>query len=377
MFLFGMVVAAIGPILPTVITQFELTNASAGALLSLLTFGILVGSLVFGPVVDRYGFKVPLGLASALVGVGLEAMAFAGGLGLLRAGVFAIGMGGGVINGATSALVADLQPERRSAGLSLLGVFFGVGALGVPLVLGLLEDRVSYQTILGTMGALAAPPLALFATLRFPAPKQPQGFPLRTGLGLLRDPVLWLFGSMLFFQSGMEITVGGWTAAYVSAELHLRAGHAAYFLSLYWLALTLGRFSLSILLRHRSPAAVLLGSMAIALAGSLALLAARAPAVAALGVFLVGAGFAGVFPIVLGFVGDRYPSVSGTAFGIALVLALCGGMAFPYATGALGDAYGLRTSLLVVPLGITGSAILFGLVRRRSPVAVAGQAVGQ
>ena len=44
---------------------------------------------------------------------------------------------------------------------------------------------------------------------------------MRQAAGLLRDPVLVLLGLILFFESGMEITVGGWTATYVNQELAL------------------------------------------------------------------------------------------------------------------------------------------------------------
>ena len=46
--------------------------------------------------------------------------------------VFAIGFGGGMLNGATNALAADVSEGERGAKLSLLGVFFGIGALTMP-----------------------------------------------------------------------------------------------------------------------------------------------------------------------------------------------------------------------------------------------------
>ena len=55
--------------------------------------------------------------------------------------MFFIGFGGGIINGGTNALVADISAENKGANLSLLGVFFGIGALGMPLLLGVLSKH--------------------------------------------------------------------------------------------------------------------------------------------------------------------------------------------------------------------------------------------
>ena len=38
--------------------------------------------------------------------------------------MFLFGLGGGAINGATSALVSDISEKEKGANLSLLGVFF-------------------------------------------------------------------------------------------------------------------------------------------------------------------------------------------------------------------------------------------------------------
>ena len=49
------------------------------------------------------------------------------------------GVSGGIINGGTNAVVSDISEGHKGADLSLLGVFFGLGALGMPLVLGALQ----------------------------------------------------------------------------------------------------------------------------------------------------------------------------------------------------------------------------------------------
>ena len=349
------------------------------ALAALLTFGIeiwpgvalgvLLGSLLFGPSVDRLGYRMPLAAASALVALGIETIAFAPTLTLVRLGVAFIGLGGGVLNVATNGVVADTADSGKAANLSLLGVFFGIGAVGVPFTLGALGNLASQQSVLAIVGALAA--LSAIATVLtgFPKPKQPQSFPLGKALALVREAPLLLFGLMLFLQSGMEITVGGWTSTFAREVLALSGRAALFFLSLYWLGTMLARLVLGSLLKTIAPRRVLAASLALAFFGVLLLITAHATTVAAAGVFLVGAGFAAVFPVVLGWLGERYQALSGTAFSIALVMALTGGMILPYTTGVIGERYGMRASLLVVPAALVLSATLLTVVSLRRLIA--------
>lgn len=365
MLVFGIVVTTLGAVLPSIIQRLGLDRTEAGSLLSLMTLGILVGSLVFGPVVDRRGYKGMLAAAVVLIALGLEGIALAPSRGLLSVSAIVIGFGGGVMNGGTTALVADISAQARAAALSYLGVFFGIGAFGVPFALGLLREQFSDAGVVAGIGVLVALVLTYYAAIRFPEPKQPQGFPLRHATALLRDPVLVLLGIILFFESGMEITVGGWTATYVNQELGLSPQRALYLLSLYWLGMTGGRWLSGWLLTRVSTVAVLLSFLALAFAGALILIGARSTAAAGAGTLFAGAGFAAVFPVILGYVGDRYEQLSGTAIGVALVMALMGGTTMPYVTGVLGDAFGLRQSLAVVPAGLICVALVFGIVRPR------------
>jgi fucose permease len=374
--LFGIVLTTLGAVLPSIIERLGLDRTEAGSLLALMSLGILAGSLVFGPVVDRRGYKGMLAAAVVLIALGLEGIAFAPSIALLAFSAILIGFGGGVINGGTSALVADISGEGRAAGLAYLGVFFGIGAFGVPLVLGLLRERFGDAYVVAAIGVVVALVLLYYAAIRFPEPKQPQGLPLRQAAGLLRDPVLVLLGVILFFESGMEITVGGWTATYVNQELALSPERALYLLSLYWLGMTGARLIVGLLLKHVSTVAVLLSSLAVAFVGALILIGARTTVSAGAGTLLAGAGFAAVFPVILGYVGDRYERLSGTAFGVAFVMALIGGTVLPYVTGVLGDAFGLRPSLAIVPAGLICVALIFSIARPRlgTPPAAGGSA---
>ncbi|MDQ4079418.1 MAG: MFS transporter [Gemmatimonadota bacterium] len=362
---FGIVLTVLGTVLPAVMPRYGIDKAEAGALFTLMTFGILVGSLVCGPIVDRYGYKGILIASTALTVAGLEGIAFAPTTGWLRLAVILIGFGGGVINGGTNALVADISAESRGAGLSFLAVFFAVGAMGVPFVLGVLPAEISYSVVIAWVGVLVLIPLLVIALTRFPEPKQAQGFPIADAGKLIRDPVFLLMGLMLFLESGMEITVGGWTSTFFNEELAVPARTALIFLSLYWMGMMLARLSLGVILPRIQAIRVLYACIVAGLVGAALLLTTRSPGVAGLGVFLLGVGFAAMFPVVLGFIGDRYATLSGTAFGVAIAMALVGGMLFPYVAGFLGERQGMRASLLIVPACLLTLMALLGVLSRK------------
>lgn len=361
---FGIVLTTLGASLPAVMSRFGIDKAQAGTLLSLLSFGVLAGSLVFGPIVDRRGHKSLLVFAFATIIIGLEATAFAPSIELLRGAVLLIGFSGGLLNGAVNALTADVSTEQRAATLTFVGAFFGIGAAGVPLMLATLSGVFSHATILAAIAPVIVIPLVLTAFASFPPSKQPHGFPATDAQRLLRDPALLLMGLILFLESGVETTVGGWITTFFGEELNVSAERAPLYLSLFWLGLMLARLTLGVVLRRTSEMRVVLVSITVSLASALLLVSSRSVTAAAVAVFLLGCGLAVIFPVVFGFVGDRYAHLSGTALSLVMGMALVGGMLLPYVVGVVGGAHGMRVSLLAVPVCLLLQASLFSILAR-------------
>jgi len=106
------------------------------------------------------------------------------------------------------------------------------------------------------------------------------------------------------------------------------------------------------LLKTMHPYTLLRTFIMVAIAGSLLLILTKSLGLALLGVMLIGFGFAAVFPVILGFVGDRYPHLSGTAFSVVFVMALTGGSLMPYVSGLVGNSHGLRMAFIIVPVSL-------------------------
>jgi MFS transporter, FHS family, glucose/mannose:H+ symporter len=365
MLVFGIVMAVLGSVLPSVIAKFDISMVNAGSLFLLMSLGMLFGSLLFGPVVDRYGYKGLMVVCATLIFAGIEGIALAPSVTFLKGALILVGFAGGAINGGANALVADISGENRGSGLSFLGVFFGIGAFSVPFILGSLLGAFSYETLIATVGFLVLIPVTFFMVIRFPASKHHQGFPVADGLKLFKEKTLLLFGALLFIQSGLEMVISGWSATFFNDTLQIDARQSVFLLSAYWFALMIARIALGNFLKPDNQHVALYVSMGISLVGTLLMITSSGIITAVAGLVITGFGFAAAFPLILAFVGDSYSKLSGTAFSLVLAMGLLGGMLFPWLTGIMAEIFGLRMALLIAPISIVSAIILFRYIEVR------------
>ncbi len=211
MFVFGIVMAVLGAILPLLAGRLQLATADIGKLFLFMNAAMLAASLVLGLAMDRFGMKPLLAVGPLLVATALAMMVRATEFMALLPSVLLLGIGGGALNGAANTLVADLHenPRRKGAALNLLGVFFGFGALFLPFVIGALLARYSITPLIIAASVLCAA-VGVFALFRrFPAPKERHALPLADVPRFLRSPLVLAFAFLLFFESGAEFTLGG------------------------------------------------------------------------------------------------------------------------------------------------------------------------
>jgi fucose permease len=119
----------------------------------------------------------------------------------------------------------------------------------------------------------------------------------------------------------------------------------------------LSRIVTASLLRTFSKSKVVLVSALLPVAGSVILLSARCLSVLVIGVVLIGASYAPIFPTALAIAGDRY-SQTGTVFGLLFAVALVGGMTFPCAVGQVSQELGVRTGMIVPLVGAFSISLL-------------------
>ncbi|RFT15247.1 MAG: Permeases of the major facilitator superfamily [Candidatus Saccharicenans subterraneus] len=364
-FIFGIVMAILGAILPQLIDNLNLQRTQAGNLFFFMNLGMLAATLFFGPVVDRFGFKLLLALGSLLVGLSFTGLAFSSTYGLVMLSVVFLGLAGGVLNGGSNALINDLHPGRRAAALNFLGVFFGFGAMLVPLIIGGFLKQLGLRPVILIAAGLSLIPFILFTVFSFPRPKQPQGFPLKDVKKIISSGLLWLAAFILFFQSGNEFSVGGWLSSYFREKFHFGLSQSALVLSGYWFFLIVGRFLYPALNRLWKRETVVMLSVVVALVSMAGLILSPTGWLAVVFALLIGLGFAAIYPTTLAVIGEKFPEFSGTAFSLAISTGLVGGMLSPWLIGRVSQDYSLQMGLLVPLFNLAMILVLQIIIRRK------------
>jgi FHS family glucose/mannose:H+ symporter-like MFS transporter len=358
-FVFGIVMAVLGTLFgfPEMRTRLRIDLAQQGNLFLVLYVGILFATLVAGPAIDVIGNKLVLIGSATLVAAGMLSFAFAHSYAGSAIPALLLGCGGGGLNTSTNALISDLYYERRGPMLNLLGIFYGIGALCIPLLAATIAARFSIARQLFFCASLAGACALLFLALRFPPAAAAQSFSWREALQVARYPGVLILAFLLFCQSGNEASIAGWTSTYAGAA-GVPARAATFILAGYWAALMAGRLVVSQLLKFASKERLVLASGVGALFGAALLLANRSEIMLGLGVLVLGFSYAGVFPTALAIAGDNCRKLAGTVFGLIFGIALLGGMSFPWAVGQVSQAWGVRYGMMVPLTGAAATCVL-------------------
>ncbi len=362
-FLFGISMVIIGAILPILKSRFGISDIEAGGLFSVLPLGLIIGSISFGPIVDKFGYRGVLSVASLFLALGFLGIAHSPTMSLLSVCIFFFGVGGGTINGGTSALVSDLsEGKSKIINLTWLGMFYGVGAFSMPLALSLIGDGYLIFVLYAAM-FLSLLSAVAFLTINYPLTVVKEKVTIKLIPTFIRSKLFMAIAFFLFFQSALEALVNNWTVSFFINSLNVSQSKALMALSYSVLGLILMRLLIGSLLKNIAHNKLILISLLLLIVGSSGLLLDIYVA-NIISMMLLGAGLASGFPVMLGLVGEMFKESSGTAFSFAMLIALIGNTIINYITGVVTNTFGMQTYLYIVMSVIVCMALIFVLIRR-------------
>jgi FHS family glucose/mannose:H+ symporter-like MFS transporter len=314
------------------------------------------------------GAALPTVLCGALLtfGTGLAGFAavrgWVGGAALL----FVSGLGFGLMEVATNTLLVLVGGARSVNLLNFAHLFFGIGSFIAPaLATRAVEAGVSWRVPFLVAGGAAGLVALGWRLVTVPASDAGQTDARPRARGAPSGTVL-LLAALLGIYVGVENGIGAWLTKYMVAVHRSTLAEAGNVLSLYWLALALGRLALSVS-AHRMAETRLILALSVLSTGGLAaaLLLAGSDRSAAAGFVVAGLGFSGIFPAVISLGGRAGPHDTGAVMGVLVTGAAIGGIAIPWSMSALADRAGLTAGMVFYLASCACMTLLGGVVARR------------
>jgi fucose permease len=349
-FVYGMIAAMLGTILPDLSDRFQLSPSQNGTIAFAQAMGLIIASLGVGPLLDNEGKKLGLILGLAFISIALFALPRSPGFRGILLLMFLLGLGGGIVVTAANALVSDVGEAHRGAALNLVNLFFGLGGLATPFIAANLFGR-NWVRLCYTIASLTVVALAIQIFTRMPGPAGSQGFVLADAAPVLGRPLLFLIGLFLFLYIGCEVGIWNWLPRHLIAQ-GIPESQALNILSLgFALGLLVGRIGISAILMRVPPVTVTLIASGAMVVTTFLMLRTNKPGPAFALVFLSGLSMAPVFPTTLAIVGDAFPRMTSTAIGFVITCGWTGLAISSRIIGAIagGDPLRLKKALLVIP----------------------------
>jgi len=376
--------------------RYSQSDAGLGAYYFVLAVVYAIGSLGGGLLTERIGRRVVLSGSAVLMGVGLGLQAVAPSWVLFVAAGIPAGIGSGAIDGGMSGLVLAVSRNRPGRAMNALHLFFSVGALSSPFVVGrLVVGGVPWQDVLIATAVVAVVIGVLFARQSIPSGRRTRrsaallaaagaslelADPATTQASAV-EPIEWrrdlraalpliALGASIATYVASEIGVSSWLVRFLASASVETATTA---LAIFWGGLTLGRL-LSIRIADRLPPVVFAAACAV-VAGLLLFAAVLVPdqslAIALFGA--VGLAYGPIYPMIMTVAGALYPHRLAAVTGTLAASAVIGAVFYPPLIGLLSDSVGIGIGLL----GGAGLSLLCAMALAGAWLAARGHARGE
>ncbi len=217
------------PAFPDIARDLNTTVENVSLSVSSYFLGFALGQILYGPLLDRFGRKIPLYIGLLLyiaTTIGCAACQTIHSLLIMR---FAQALGGCVASVAAIAMVQDFFPPNKSASvLSFLVLVVGLSPLLAPTVGSFVVSSLSWHYVFIVLAVIAA--ILLVITWYF----LPQGAPPDTSVSLMPKPILSVFKNILLAPNFYVFAIAG-TFSFSGLFIYV-AGSPAMFMDYFHLS---------------------------------------------------------------------------------------------------------------------------------------------
>jgi fucose permease len=366
----------LGPIIPDIVRDFNLSLGLAGFLPFAFFVAYGVMSIPSGLLVEKYGEKKVLLWAFMVAFAGAFLFAIIPGFSIALLSLFLIGIGMAMLQVVINPLLRVAGGEEKFAFNSVMAqLFFGAASFLSPMLYSylvrnvhsgedgfvidilnnLVPENLKWVSLYWVFAVIALLMVVVIAVIRFPKVELRDDERIDVGNSfneLVRNKYVWLFFLGIFCYVGTEQGIANWISQFLQTYHGADPGTTgASVISYFWGLLTIGCLLGLLLLKIFDSRHVLIIfttgailSLLVALFGSKEMALLAFPATG----FFASVMYSVIFSLAL----NSVPNHHGTFSGI-LCAGICGGAVVPLIVGGLGEMVGLKFAMLflLIPLG--------------------------
>lgn len=349
----------IGTVLEPMVESYGIDYGAGGQLIMNQFLGFLGGVLFAPAIVRTLGRKTTVFIALALFAGTQFVFSFMPDWNVLLYIAPFGGAGIGILETIIAALIIAHLQEKKATILILVEVFFGVGALLIPIISAVLIAANVWNASFAVVAVIAT--IAMFLWLFLPfgelepiLKKQPKDLD-KSGKRVKRQkysrkqlPIIIAGAFFFFMYVGTEMVLPNYLPTILSKTTDLSASSLAMSITVFWLAMTFGRMTMTFIIDrigyHKLFVICCIGQFF-----SLLLFASTSSvAISFIAIFLTGLLMGGIFSIGLLIINDTADGLVEWTTSLLVAMGGLGGALLPKIIGELIDRYDISITLWAI-----------------------------
>ncbi|WP_176344057.1 MFS transporter [Priestia aryabhattai] len=350
----GLVITAVGSVLPQLLTHYHVSYTVGGQLVLVGSLGFLIGVPLSSFLLGRFSEMNLLTISALMIALSQIGMLLLPPFEWIIVFNFLNGIGVAALEVVVATLMMEVFIGRRAIVMSYLEVSFGLGALLMPLIASLLISQNSWRYSFFITSILAL--LMVVVCKMIPFKKETVSTSESGASDANSEPapvlaknqrwkILALFSVMIFMYAGVESSMNNFLSSIFIVYLDVIPSQATLSISVFWVAMLIGRVATGWVIRIVTYERYLFGSIGGTIVSLVLFILLKEAVAGYILLAFLGLAMSGIYSITMVYANHTFTGSARIVTSLITGFSELGGAVFPALIGFTMDASGITSAL--------------------------------
>ncbi|MGU3395831.1 MFS transporter [Priestia aryabhattai] len=350
----GLVITAVGSVLPQLLTHYHVSYTVGGQLVLVGSLGFLIGVPLSSFLLGRFSEMNLLTISALMIALSQIGMLLLPPFEWIIVFNFLNGIGVAALEVVVATLMMEVFIGRRAIVMSYLEVSFGLGALLMPLIASLLISQNSWRYSFFITSILAL--LMVVVCKMIPFKKETVSTSESGASDANSEPapvlaknqrwkILALFSVMIFMYAGVESSMNNFLSSIFIVYLDVIPSQATLSISVFWVAMLIGRVATGWVIRIVTYERYLFGSIGGTIVNLVLFILLKEAVAGYILLAFLGLAMSGIYSITMVYANHTFTGSARIVTSLITGFSGLGGAVFPALIGFTMDASGITSAL--------------------------------